>query len=142
MISSKIIFSLSFLFFISVSDAQTISETINQLETQHKECIKLKEDSTACSRIFLFQMDSILKVLVNVVKEQTPSNAKAAFIQNQTNWNKKKNEFFRKQDETYKAYLADGTWKKEMIRITYRQKADYILKRIKYLLKSVVETSN
>ena len=54
-------------------------------------------------------------------------------------WGKKKAEFFKIQDETFKYNLQEGIWKKDMIRITYQQKADFILKRIKALLKRLKE---
>jgi hypothetical protein len=52
-------------------------------------------------------------------------------------WSKKKAEFFKIQDETFVYNLKEEIWKKDMIRITYQQKAEFLLKRIKFLLKKI-----
>jgi Ni,Fe-hydrogenase maturation factor len=73
------------------------------------------------------------------LKAQLFSDEKTAMIQDQVSWGKKKGEFFKIQDETFKYNLQEGIWKKDMIRITYQQKAEFILKRIKALLKRLKE---
>lgn len=116
------------------SHAQT-AKTIDEMESVHKECMRIKEDSTVCSRRFLAQMDSMLTIVLNEVKQNTAEDKQAALTVEQAAWNKKKGEFFKKQDETFVYNLKDGSWKKDMIRLIYRQKADYVLKRIRVLLK-------
>ena len=115
------------------------SKTVNDFEMQHKECIRIKPDSSVCSRGYLAQLDSILPVVLEQLKAQLFADEKTALIQDQVSWGKKKAEFFKIQDETFKYNLQEGIWKKDMIRITYQQKADFILKRIKALLKRLKE---
>ena len=120
------------------ANAQTAT-VIDEMEANHKECLRIKPDSTACSRLFLTQMDSMLTVVLEKVKAQSFSDEKSALIQEQSAWAKKKGDFFKKQDETFVYNLQEGIWKKDMIRITYQQKADFLLKRIKVLLKRLKE---
>jgi hypothetical protein len=120
----------------SVSIGQT-AIVINDMELQHKECLKIKADSSNCSKIFLQQMDSMLSVEFNEVKMQIASDQKADVIKDQMSWSKKKAEFFKIQDETFVYNLKEEIWKKDMIRITYQQKAEFLLKRIKFLLKKI-----
>lgn len=127
----------SFLFTIgNISVAQT-SIVINQMELQHKECLKIKPDSSNCSKLFLQQMDSMVSVVFNEVKTQIASDQKSDIIKDQMSWSKKKADFFKIQDETFVYNLKEEIWKKDMIRITYQQKAEFLLKRIKFLLKKI-----
>lgn len=130
------IVSVMFLLVITTlfSHAQT-AKTIDEMESVHKECMRIKEDSTVCSRRFLAQMDSMLLIVFNEVKQNTADDKQPTLIVEQAAWNKKKGEFFKKQDETFVYNLKDGSWTKDMIRLIYRQKADYVLKRIRVLLK-------
>ena len=115
------------------------SKSVDDFEIQHKECLHIKQDSSGCSRVYLAQLDSILPVVLETLKAQLFSDEKTALIQEQLGWGKKKAEFFKIQDETFKYNLQEDIWKKDMIRITYQQKADFILKRIKALLKRLKE---
>jgi len=124
---------------ISFLHAQTVSKSISQLEEQYRECIHIRTDSTSCSKLFLAQMDSMLLIVLNKVKEQVPINEKSSLLQDQLSWSKKKADFYKVQEETFKANIADGSWKKDMIRISYQQKAEFLLKRIKVLLKKLKE---
>ena len=119
------------------STAQSFKKELLEIEQQHKTCILANTDSIACYRNYLWQIDSILPVILDAAKDNIPINEKSSLIQEQISWIKKKNEFFKIQDETFKSNLADGTWKKDMIRITYQQKAEFLLKRIKYLMKKI-----
>ena len=107
------------------------------METAHKECLKIKSDSNNCSKMFLSQMDSMLNVVFNEVVKTNPSDKKSSLLKEQMSWSKKKGEFYKKQDDTFVYNLKDGIWTKDMIRITYQQKADYLLKRIRILLKQI-----
>ncbi len=107
------------------------------METAHKECLKIKLDSNNCSKMFLSQMDSMLNVVLNEVVKTNSYDKKASLLKEQYNWSKKKGEFYKKQDETFVYNLKDGIWTKDMIRISYQQKADYLLKRIRTLLKQI-----
>jgi len=131
---SKIVLAICLFFVVSAAHAQS-AKLVDEMEAAHKECIKIKEDSIVCSRVFLAQMDSMLNVVYNEVKVATPADQKGALTEDQMSWSKKKAEFFKKQDETFVYNLQEATWKKDMIRITYRIKADYLLKRIRLLLK-------
>lgn len=124
---------------ISIQAKAQISLTVDQVESEYKECNKFKPDSTSCSRKFLQQMDSISTVVFEKVRAQLPASEKSALVQEQVGWAKKKSEYFKKLDETFVYNLQEGIWKKDMIRITYQQKAEFLLKRIKSLLKRLVE---
>jgi hypothetical protein len=130
-----------FLLFFSIrvySHAQT-AEQIYQMEVSHKECLGIKPDSIACSRVFFYQMDSMVNVVYNKAKEDVSPDERSQFIKEQLSWAYRKESFFKKQDENFIFNLKEGTWKKEMIRIVYEQKADFLLKRIKSLLKHVIQ---
>lgn len=129
---------LGLLLFASINIQAQIAVSINEMETAHKDCLKIKSDSNNCSKIFLSQMDSMINVVFNEVVKTNPSDKKATLLKEQMSWSKKKGEFFKKQDETFVYNLKDGIWTKDMIRITYQQKADYLLKRIKVLLKQII----
>lgn len=116
-----------------------LATSVETIEAQHKDCLRLKPDASACSKQYLTQLDSLLPVVVEQLKAQLFADEKTALIQDQVSWGKKKAEFFKIQDETFKYNLQEGIWKKDMIRITYQQKADFILKRIKALLKRLKE---
>lgn len=128
-----------FLFICHANAKAQLSKSVEAIETQHKDCLRIKPDSSGCSKQFLTQVDSILPVVLEQLKAQLFSDEKTALIQDQVSWGKKKGEFFKIQDETFKYNLQEGIWKKEMIRITYQQKAEFILKRIKALLKRLKE---
>jgi hypothetical protein len=123
---------------VNNSNAQ-ISKVVNDFEQQHSECLRSNPELSTCSRVYLSQLDSILPVVLEQLKAQLFADEKTALIQDQVSWGKKKAEFFKIQDETFKYNLQEGIWKKDMIRITYQQKADFILKRIKALLKRLKE---
>ncbi len=126
-----------FFFFMGRTSVAQTAIVINDMELQHKDCLKIKPDSSNCSKIFLQQMDSMLSVVFNEVKTQIASEQKADVIKDQMSWSKKKAEFFKVQDETFVYNLKEEIWKKDMIRITYQQKAEFLLKRIKFLLKKI-----
>ncbi len=84
-------------------------------------------------------MDSMLNVVFETVRSQSFADEKASLIQDQISWSKKKGEFSKIQDETFVYNLQEGVWKKDMIRITYQQKAEFVLRRIKALLKRLPE---
>lgn len=122
---------------VSINTQAQIAVVVNEMETSHKECLKIKSDSNNCSKVFLSQMDSMLNVVFNEVVKTNPSEKKSSLLKEQFSWSKKKGEFFKKQDETFVYNLKDGIWTKDMIRISYQQKADYLLKRIRSLLKQI-----
>jgi hypothetical protein len=115
------------------------SKSVDDFEIQHKECLHIKPDSSGCSRVYLAQLDSILPVVLEHSKFSFFLMKKQHLFRSSLSWGKKKAEFFKIQDETFKYNLQEGIWKKDMIRITYQQKADFILKRIKALLKRLKE---
>ena len=134
------IFILSlFLFAHSVYAQTQLAASVDEMETAYKECIHTKSDSVACYRKFHQQMDSIVGVIFEKVKANASADEKSALIQSQISWAKKKGEYFKKLYETFVYNLQEGTWKKDMIRITYQQKAEFTLKRIKALLKQLKE---
>lgn len=124
--------------FVLHSNAQ-LAQTIEQMEAANKECLHIKPDSGYCSKLFHEQMDSMVVVVFEKVKKQAAPSEQKKIIEEQISWAKKKGEFCKKQDETFVYNLQEGTWKKDMIRITYQQKAEYVLKRIKALLKQLQE---
>ena len=107
------------------------------MEDTYKACLKIKPDSNNCSKTFLNQMDSMLNVVFNEVVDKNPSDKKSELLKEQLSWSKKKAEFFKKQEETFVYNLKDGIWTKDMIRVTYQQKSDFLLKRIRVLLKRI-----
>ena len=110
---------------------------INEMEDSYKSCLKIKPDSNICSKTFLNQMDSMLNVVFNEVVAANPSDKKSELLKDQLSWSKKKAEFFKKQEDTFVYNLKDGIWTKDMIRVTYQQKSDFLLKRIRVLLKKI-----
>lgn len=126
------------LFYTNSAQAQ-FSKTIDEMETQYKECKRTKPDSTVCSRVFLTQMDSMTTVIFENIKSQIPANQKSSFIQEQLSWNEKRAKYFKKEDENFVYNLKEGNWTKDMIRFTYQDKAAFVLKQIKTLLKVVKE---
>ncbi len=116
-----------------------ISKSVDEMEIVYKECLHTKPDSNACFKKFWQQMDSMQSLLTEKIKEQTFADEKAAFIQDEYSWAKKKGDLFKKLDATFVYNLQEGIWKKDMIRISYQQKAEFILKRIRVLLKRLVE---
>jgi hypothetical protein len=127
------------IFFLQFSNtyAGGISKSLLQMEDLLKSCKQINADSSACYRNYLGQIDSMMTVVFEIAKEQVPINEKSSLLQDQMRWNKKKTEFFKIQEDTFKSNISDGTWNKEMIRITYQQKADFVIKRIKSLLKKI-----
>ncbi|MBK9328057.1 MAG: hypothetical protein IPM95_01835 [Sphingobacteriales bacterium] len=133
-------FLLIFLFFSAIdTGAQTARESFKALEQQHKECEKFKADSVNCHRIYLQQLDSIMLIVFEKVKVNLPSEQKAKIIKEQLSWSAQKNSFFKKQDENFVYNLQEGIWTKDMIRITYATKSDFVRKRLLTLLKQVQE---
>lgn len=120
---------------LSISMKAQTPALIEQMEASHKECLRIKPDSIPCSRVFFYQMDSMVNVIYEKAKSEVPAGDKAAFIREQLSWVAKKEAFFKKQDVNFAFNLQEGTWKREMIRVVYEAKADFILKRIKSLLK-------
>ena len=126
----------SLLFFILLC-TYAQSEVIAEMESDHKVCLQIKPDSIACSRNYFFQTDSMLDIIFNKVKTEIPSDEQMQLMKEQLSWAGKKNAYFSKQDINFAYNIKEGTWKKEMIRFVYENKGDFILKRIKILLKKL-----
>ena len=69
------------------------------------------------------------------VSAKLPADEKADLLKEQLSWNVKKDIYFKKQDENFVYNLKEGTWTKDMIRLVYEEKADYLLKRIRLVQK-------
>jgi hypothetical protein len=119
----------------SISVYAQADKSIDEMEAAHKACLSVKPDSSGCSRLFLIQMDSMLNIVFNQVKELTFSDEKVALMKDQISWNLRRDAYFKKQDINFSYQLAEGTWKKDMIRVVYENKADFLVKRIRQLLK-------
>ena len=133
------VFIFSFIIILCFQANAQIATSVDEMEAVYKECLRSKPDSNACFKKFLQEMDSMSTVIFEKVNAQVPATEKYSLIQEQVSWSKKKGEYFKKLDETFVYNMQEGIWKKDMIRISYQQKAEYILKRIKVLLKRVVE---
>ncbi|MFN8284258.1 MAG: hypothetical protein U0U67_13650 [Chitinophagales bacterium] len=136
-------FKISTLSFLLIAvnffaSAQT-SKIIEEMEAQYKECQRAKPDSTVCSRIFLNQMDSMQNVIFEKIRSQLSADEKTGFMKEQVSWSEKKGKYFKKEDENFVYNLKEGNWTKDMIRFTYQDKAAFLLKRIKELLKQLKE---
>lgn len=134
--------SIGVLLLMFVSNAITFaqfSKSVSDVEIQYKDCKKINPDSSGCSRTYLAQLDSLQLLITNELNKQLIADEKSTFEKEQISWSKKKAAYFKKLDETFVYNLQEGIWKKEMIRITYEQKAAFILKRINMLLKKLKE---
>ena len=132
---------LIFFLFFSVRNvqAQTVAEQLQKMEEQYATFLKSYPDSNAYYKYFLFQVDSLQTNTSQKIKSKAAEKEKAAFIKDDFDWNKKKGAYFKKMDETFKYNLQEKIWTKDMIRVTYQQKAEFILKRIKAILKDLKE---
>lgn len=119
--------------------AQTVAEQLQKMEEQYATFLKSYPDSNAYYKYFLFQVDSLQTNTSQKIKSKATEKEKAAFIKDDFAWNKKKGAYFKKMDETFKYNLQEKIWTKDMIRVTYQQKAEFILKRIKAILKDLKE---
>ncbi|HOY42687.1 MAG TPA: hypothetical protein PLX60_12525, partial [Chitinophagales bacterium] len=72
-----------------------LATSVETIEAQHKDCLRLKPDASACSKQYLTQLDSLLPVVVEQLKAQLFADEKTALIQDQVSWGKKKAEFFK-----------------------------------------------
>jgi hypothetical protein len=122
-----------FLFYAIDSFAQ--SDIIDQYEAEYKDCTALKEDSIVCYRVYYYRMDSMMNVIFTQVKNLVPAGEKGELLKDQLSWNSKRETFFKKQDANFVFNLNEGIWKKDMIRYVYKDKGDYLLKRMRALLK-------
>lgn len=119
--------------------AQTAKESFKELEQQHKDCEKFKADSVNCHKLYLQQLDSMLLIVFEKVKVNLSADQKAKVIKEQLSWSAQKNTFFKKQDENFVYNIQEGIWTKDMIKVTYATKSDFVRKRIQSLLKQVKE---
>lgn len=126
---------LSLIFFNGFSQADVITE----LEANHKACVQIKYDSVACARVYFYALDSMMNIVFLKAKESLSGDERTDLIKDQLSWAAKKETFFKKQDQNFVYNIQEGTWKKEMIRVPYEEKAYYLLKRIKFLLKKLIE---
>lgn len=118
--------------------AQTL-EDVEQVEMTHKECIRIKSDSVACARNYYFQTDSLLRLIYDKVKGELQPSEKSEFMKDQVSWVGRKDAFFKKQDINFAFNVREGTWKKDMIRVPYEEKAEFLMKRLKSLLKRFIQ---
>ncbi|MFN8237421.1 MAG: hypothetical protein U0T77_04560 [Chitinophagales bacterium] len=136
---TRCFYSVIFLIAAMNAGAQTAKESFQALEQQHKECEKFKADSVNCHKVYLQQLDSMLLIVFEKVKVNLPAEQKAKVIKEQLSWSAQKNSFFKKQDENFVYNLQEGIWTKDMIKVTYATKSDFVRKRIQSLLKQVKE---
>lgn len=120
------------------ASAQSL-EDVEQIEATHKECVRIKSDSVPCARNYYFQTDSLLRLVYDKVKQELDPSEKTEFMKDQTSWVGKKDAFFKKQDINFAFNIREGTWKKDMIRVPYEEKADFLMKRLKVLLKRLIQ---
>ncbi len=132
---------LLFSFYLLALDAgaQSVKESFKELEQQHKECEKLRADSVNCHKVYLQQLDSMMLIVFEKVKVDLSPEQKAKVIKEQLSWSAQKNSFFKKQDENFVYNIQEGIWTKDMIKVTYASKSDFVRKRLLSLLKHVKE---
>ncbi len=133
----KYLFTCAFLFVMSQMYGQ--ADVIEDIESVHKSCLQIKFDSVACSRLYFFQLDSMVNIVFAKAKMTVSGDEKIALIKDQLSWAAKKETFYKRQDQNFLYNLQEGAWKKDMIRVTYEEKAEFLLKRIKLLLKKLID---
>jgi uncharacterized protein YecT (DUF1311 family) len=107
------------------------------MERTYKDCLKAKVDTSNCGKTFLHQMDSMLNVVYEKVRIQLSTPDVIVYMKEQQNWVKKKDTFFKKQDENFVYNLQEGIWLSSMIWLVYENKADFIKKRVVSLAKKL-----
>lgn len=87
------------------------------------------------SRIHYFLVDSILNKVEASVKDCIKDKDTSFFINNNKNWHLQKDSLIEKEQYFFDENFRTGNWGSDMYMILYYNVADFIVKRIKSLLK-------
>jgi uncharacterized protein YecT (DUF1311 family) len=127
------------LFFITqfkIGNAQTI-QTIELMSKKHQACLDSGVQMLKCSRSYYFQMDSTLNVVYNKLKIKLNTKERDSLKRDEIAWIKKKDIYFKKQNEIYNSKFEKGEWGSDMYMITYDNDAEFIKARIIVLLNKL-----
>lgn len=121
--------------FFSLSANCQINNTILELENNHQICLDKGKNMENCSKKYYFQMDSLVNSICNQIKKEMSLEEKSKFKKNHQNWLKKRKKFEIKQNSIFQKKYKSQEWGNEMYLIVYQNDVEFILKRIKYLIK-------
>lgn len=121
--------------FFSLSANCQINNTILELENNHQICLDRGRNMENCSKRYYFQMDSLVNSICNQIEKEMNLEDKSKFKKNHQNWLKKRKKFEIKQNSIFQKKYKSQEWGNEMYLIVYQNDIEFILKRIKYLIK-------
>ena len=88
-----------------------------------------------CSKRYYLQADSLLNVAYSQLRSKMNATEKEALKEEQLIWLKKRDNYFRQQNEKFRRKFKEGEWGSDMAMITYSEQADFVKERVVELLK-------
>lgn len=117
-----------------VGRTQTV-EIVENMDTKHQTCLDSGIDMLGCSKSFYLQMDSMLNVVYHQLRATLGEKQKQALKNQQFKWIKKRDIYFKKQDNTFQKKYEKGEWGIDMEMISYDDKANFIKERVIVLIR-------
>jgi uncharacterized protein YecT (DUF1311 family) len=130
------------LFITSYStNAQSIQD-VDRLTKKNQVCLDSGIDMLGCSKKFFAQMDSVLNVAYKSLRNGLSEQKKAALKQEQLQWLKKRDAFFKKSNQEFQKKYSTGEWGSDMAMVTYGDQADFVKQRVIQLIKRLEHSEN
>lgn len=110
---------------------------MNVLTERHQKCLDSGIDMLNCSKNFYLQMDSILNVVYNKLRRNLNPKEKEVLKKEQLSWLKDRDIFFKKQNIEFEKKFNGGEWGSDMYMITYQNDAEFVKKRVIFLMSQL-----
>ena len=131
----KIIILFAFLTITAYdSYGQVTQQSIDSLESAHQKCLDIGKQMVNCSKVYYLSMDSVLNRIYGQVRYKMSPTGRENLKLSQVNWLKERDAFFRIKDKEFIKKINSGEWGKDDAMIIYDDKAEYVRKRVQYLL--------
>jgi uncharacterized protein YecT (DUF1311 family) len=120
---------------ISINGNTQTLKTVKDLKSSYQICLDQGNYMAGCSIDYYNQVDSLLNVVYQNLKHQLNSEDRPKFLQEQKEWLKKRDAYFRKITKTTikEGVFSEGTADFEMV--VTDKKADFVVERLKVLIE-------
>lgn len=131
-------FILLLLFFAKNCNSQTI-KTIDSISNAFQKRLDTGVEMLKCTRDFYLQMDSMLNVVYNKLRTKLNTSEKDILKKEQLTWLKKRDVYFKKENQKFQQKFDSNEWGSDMYMIIYEEEAEFVKGRTIVLLKRIKE---
>ncbi|MBI3883014.1 MAG: DUF1311 domain-containing protein [Sphingobacteriales bacterium] len=126
-------FILSLLF--TTTHAQITIKTVDNICKKDQDALDTGDDMLGTARKHYLRMDSVLNVAYNQLRKTLNPTEKEALKKEQLGWLKKRDTYFKKQENIFQHNIKTGEWGSDMYMVTYEEDADFVEARVRELIK-------